>query len=161
MQPWCFSGHEKHATNFPGEGTTSPPPPDPLLPRKQGENSKNCKCAHRKLSHCRGAPHRTVPSSSVRAQGALKRRTALETRIVGDKRPCKKAGALFLMMRPVVNATSARICVATITHFHCRPMRFASVALARPHPRWEDLIFRLAPWRMWSTHTTCRRSSTS
>lgn len=36
---------------------------------------------------------------------------------------------LGLMMRPVVHATSARISVAPITHFHCRPMRLPALPL--------------------------------
>ena len=44
---------------------------------------------------------------------------------------------LGLMMRPVVHATSARISVAPITHFHLQAHEVASVALAHPHPRLE------------------------
>jgi hypothetical protein len=32
-------------------------------------------------------------------------------------------------------------------------IRFVGIALARSYSRSEDLIFRLAPWRMWSTST--------
>ncbi len=38
-----------------GGGDVAPLPQIPGFLGRREENAKNCKCAHRKLSHCRGA----------------------------------------------------------------------------------------------------------
>jgi len=48
VQPWRFSGHEKHATNFLGEGTTSPP----QFPCFLGRREKTQRTASVPIENC-------------------------------------------------------------------------------------------------------------
>jgi hypothetical protein len=90
--PGVFQAMRNMRQIFWGRGRRRPP--SSLLPRKEGENSKNCKCAHRKLSHCRGAPQRYVQIVCQHNQNSARK---MHSAVLGGSGEIASAGVFVAM----------------------------------------------------------------